>query len=92
MKPINLFVDGMQHLAQKLPNWARVLVALWIFMMIPVMFGWISVPIENNWLRAVVLAPAGLIVLFAIAQIIASSISWITWPFRKAAALMRKEH
>jgi hypothetical protein len=92
VRPIELFTVGIQNLSRKLPDWARVLLDFWILMMIPVMFGWINVPIENAWVRAVVLAPGVLFLLFFFAEIIRHWALLLSWPFRKAVSLWRRAH
>jgi hypothetical protein len=92
VKPVELFITSLAHLAAKLPMWARLLLGLWIWVAGGIGFGFVQLPIENAWLRIIVLAPAAFILLMVLAQMSASMASWVVWPFRKAATFFRKAH
>jgi hypothetical protein len=92
VSPIQLLLDSLANLSAKLPMWARLLLGFWILIAGIIALGWLDLPVENPWLLAIILAPAGLFVVALILQMVANLVTWGTWPFRKVAEMLRKPH
>ena len=90
MKVVEVFVGSLSHLSAKLPLWARLLLAFWIFWSGAVYFGWVELPVTNVWLRLMLMAPMVFVVLFLLTHMVVFVATWVSWPFKKAAKLVRE--
>ena len=91
MKVVELYVGSISHLTAKLPPWVRLLLAFWILLSGAMFFGWVDLPVANQWLRMFIMAPMIPVVLMVLATMIVFFVTWVTWPFRKLAKLVQEK-